>query len=153
MTLCGVFEANPWHAARGAPGLLPDPSIVINILIYIYICMVCDARIPVRRVDSGIPLVAKKAKGYFLRGPIPLGWLQLAAGLPGKAYTLCTILWWFHGMNPTKPIKVTTKSLKEFSISEDAYRDGLRRLEQAGLVTVTRPKGQRARVIINVLPG
>ena len=68
MTLCGVFEANPWHAARGTPGLLPDPSIVINILIYIYICMVCDARIPVRRVDSGIPLVAKKAKGYFLRG-------------------------------------------------------------------------------------
>ena len=36
MTLCGVFEANPWHAARGTPGLLPDPSIIINILIYIY---------------------------------------------------------------------------------------------------------------------
>jgi hypothetical protein len=113
--------------------------------------MVDDAHIPVRRVDSGIPLAAKKAKGYFLRGPIPLGWLQLAAGLPGKAYTLCTILWWFHGMNPTKPIKVTTKSLKEFSISEDAYRDGLRRLEQVGLVTVTRPEGQRALVKINML--
>jgi hypothetical protein len=113
--------------------------------------MVDDAHIPVRRVDSGIPLVAKRAKGYFLRGPIPLVWLQRAAGLPGKAYVLCTILWWFYGMNPSKPIKVTTKSLKEFSISEDAYRDGLRRLEQAGLVTVTRPNGQRALVIINML--
>ena len=151
MTLCGVFEAYPWLAARGTPGLLPAPSIIINILIYIYICMVDDALIPVRRVDIGIPSVAKKTGGYFLRGPIPLGWLQLAAGLPGKAYTLCTILWWFHGMNPAKPIKVTTKSLKEFSISEDAYRDGLRRLEQAGLVTVTRPEGQRALVKINML--
>ena len=151
MKSLGLCNANPWLAARGTPGLLPAPSIIINILIYIYICMVDDAHIPVRRVDSGIPLAAKKAKGYFLRGPIPLGWLQLAAGLPGKAYTLCTILWWFHGMNPTKPIKVTTKSLKEFSISEDAYRDGLRRLEQAGLVTVTRPEGQRALVKINML--
>lgn len=113
--------------------------------------MVEDALIPVRRVDNGIPLVAKKAKGYFLRGPIPLVWLQRAAGLPGKAYTLCTILWWFYGMNPTRPIKVTTKSLKEFSISEDAYRDGLRRLEQAGLVIVTRPKGQRALIEIVML--
>jgi hypothetical protein len=113
--------------------------------------MLEDASVPVRRVGSGIPLVAKKAEGYFLRGPIPLVWLQRAAGLPGKAYVLCTILWWFYGMNPTKPIKVTTKSLKDFSISEDAYRDGLRRLEQAGLITVTRPKGQRALVIINIL--
>ena len=140
------------------PGSLPGvppayclPCPLLLIFLFRYICMVDDAHIPVRRVDSGIPLAAKKAKGYFLRGPIPLGWLQLAAGLPGKAYTLCTILWWFHGMNPTKPIKVTTKSLKEFSISEDAYRDGLRRLEQAGLVTVTRPEGQRALVKINML--
>jgi hypothetical protein len=115
--------------------------------------MIEDADIPVRLVETSIPLAAKNTKDYFLRGPIPLAWLQRAAVLPGKAYALSTILWWFHGMNPTKPIKVTTKSLKQFSISEDAYRDGLRRLEQAGLVAVTRPKGQRALVIINVLPG
>ena len=54
-------------------------------------------------------------------------------------------------MNPTKPIKVTTKSLKNFSVSEDAYRDGLKRLEEAGLVSVTRKKGQRALIEIIVL--
>lgn len=110
--------------------------------------MIEDADIPVRRVGIGVALVAKKTTGYFLRGPIPLVWLQRAAELPGKAYVLCTILWWFHGMNQAKPIKVTAKSLKEFSISEDAYRDGLRRLEQAGLVSVTRNKGQRALIEI-----
>lgn len=113
--------------------------------------MVKDADIPTKIIDvSGVPVV-KIAKVYFLRGPIPLPWLQRAASLPGKAYTLGSILWWFKGMNPTKPIKVTTKSLKNFSVSEDAYRDGLKRLEEAGLVSVTRHKGQRALIEIIVL--
>ena len=115
--------------------------------------MVEDSLIPVRHVDVGMSSSVKKTTGYFLKGPIPLAWLKKAAELPGKTYTLCTILWWFHGMNPTKPIKVSTKSLREFSISEDAYRDGLSRLEQAGLVTVTRPKGQRALIEIVILQG
>ncbi len=113
--------------------------------------MVKDADIPTRIVSLDTAPVAKTAKVYFLRGPIPLPWLKRSASLPGKAYTLGTILWWFKGMNPTKPIKVTTKSLKEFSLSEDAYRDGLKRLEGAGLVSVTRNKGQRALIEIIVL--
>jgi DNA-binding transcriptional ArsR family regulator len=113
--------------------------------------MVKDADIPTKIVNvSGAP-VAKKARVHFLRGPISLPWLKRAARLPGKAYTLSTILWWFKGMNPTKTIKVTTKSLKDFSVSEDAYRDGLKRLEEAGLVSVTRKKGQRALIEIIVL--
>jgi hypothetical protein len=113
--------------------------------------MVDDAHIPTKLVDTGLAPVTKKPTVYFLRGPIPLPWLLRAAELPGKAYTLSTVLWWFRGMNPTKPIKVTTKSLRNFSISEDAYRDGLKRLEKAGLVSVTRYKGQRALVEIIVL--
>ncbi len=112
--------------------------------------MVEDADIPTKLVNvSGAP-VAKKATVYFLRGPIPLPWLQRAASLPGKTYTLGSILWWFRGMNPTKPIKVTNKSLRGFSISEDAYLDGLKRLEETGLVSVTRKKGQRALIEILV---
>ena len=54
-------------------------------------------------------------------------------------------------MNPTRPIKVTAKSLRDFSVSEDAYRDGLKRLEEAGLVSVKRKNGQRALIEIIVL--
>lgn len=113
--------------------------------------MVKDADIPTKIVTPGTGPVAKPAKVYFLRGPIPLPWLKRAALQPGKAYTLGTILWWFKGMNPAKPIKVTTKSLKYFSLSEDAYRDGLKRLEEAGLVSVKRKNGQRALIEIIVL--
>jgi len=109
-----------------------------------------DANIPVRKLDLGVTPQRERSRTteYFLKGPIPLRWLHAAASLPGKAYTLGNVLWWFRGMNPTKPIKVTRKSLAEFSISEDAYRDGLKRLEEAGLVKVTRPIGQRALVEI-----
>ena len=113
--------------------------------------MVKDADIPTKIVTPGTAPVAKEATVYFLRGPIPLPWLQRAASLPGKASTLGLILWWFKGMNPTKPIKVTTKSLRNFSLSESAYLDGLKRLEEAGLVSVTRNKGQRALIEIIVL--
>jgi hypothetical protein len=110
-----------------------------------------DALIPTRRLDVGMSLGPTKSKEYFLRGPIPLRWLHRAATLPGKAYTLGTILWWFYGINPTKPIKVTSKSIEEFSISEDAYRDGLNRLEAAGLVSVIRRPGQRTEVRIQMI--
>ena len=113
--------------------------------------MVKDADIPTKIVTPGTAPVTKTATVYFLRGPIPLPWLKRSASLPGKAYTLGTILWWFKGMNPTKPIKVTAKSLRDFSVSEDAYRDGLKRLEKAGLVSVARKKGQRALIEIIVL--
>jgi len=105
-----------------------------------------DALIPTRHLDMGMSLGSTKPKEYFLKGPIPLRWLHKAATLPGKAYTLGTIIWWFYGMNPTEPIKVTSKSLKEFSISEDAYRDGLQRLEAADLVSVIRRPGQRSEI-------
>jgi hypothetical protein len=105
---------------------------------------VTDVSIPVRRLNINLPSRRSPNKEYFLKGPIPLRWLHKASALPGKACTLGILLLWFHGMDPNKPIKVTKKSLEEFSISEDAYRDGLKRLEEAGLVSVSRRLGQRA---------
>lgn len=115
--------------------------------------MIPDTSIPVRKIDLGITSERKRSEtaGYFLRGPIPLPWLEAAAKLPGKAYVLGNILWWHHGMRPGSSIKVTKRSLERFSISEDAYRDSLQRLEAAGLVSVIRRPGQRAEIRIERL--
>lgn len=112
--------------------------------------MTLDASIPLRKIDLGVTVRPKQSKvtEYFLRGPVPLSWLQSAAKLPGKAYTLGTLIWWLHGMNQGSSIKVTKRSLERFSISEDAYRDGLQRLKAAGLVSVIRRPGQRAEIHI-----
>ena len=106
--------------------------------------MIQDTLIPTKRVDVDPSLRRNKVNEYFVKGPIPLWWLHKASTLPGKAFTLGILLLWFHGMDPNKPFKVTKKSLEEFSMSQDAYRDGLKRLEEAGLASVSRSPGQRA---------
>ena len=111
--------------------------------------MIQDSLIPTKRVDIDSSLRRNKVNEYFVKGPIPLRWLRQAGALPGKAFTLGILLFWSYGMNPNRPIKVTRQSLKNFSISEDAYRDGLKRLEEAGLVSVSRPPGQRAIIQLN----
>lgn len=112
--------------------------------------MIPDTSIPVRKIDLGITARLKKPKTteYFLKGPIPLSWLEAASKLPGKAFVLGNVLWWHHGMNQGSNIKVTRRSLERFCLSEDAYRDGLKRLEDAGLVSVIRRPGQRAEIRI-----
>ena len=111
--------------------------------------MIQDTLIPTKRVDIEPSLRRNKVNEYFVKGPIPLRWLHQAGALPGKAFTLGLLLFWFYGMNPDRPIKVTRRSLKDFSISEDAYRDGLKRLEEVGLVSVSRSPGQRASIQVN----
>jgi hypothetical protein len=82
----------------------------------------------------------------FLKGPIPMDWLEHAARLPGKALNLALALRWLVDMNGGKPTKLTAKALVLLNVSEDACSDGLRRLETAGLITVTRQPGQRPTV-------
>ncbi len=106
-----------------------------------------DAGIPVKRLkfvksDEGSGHAEARTTAPFIRGPIPVGWLSQAAALPGKALHLALAIQWLLGMNKGAPVKVSRKALAHFCISTDAYRDGLKRLEAAGLVTVTRLPGQ-----------
>jgi hypothetical protein len=75
-----------------------------------------------------------------------MDWLSAAASLPGKAINLALAVRWLVDMNRGKPVKLTAKALVLLNVSEDACGDGLRRLEAAGLITVTRQPGQRPTV-------
>lgn len=86
----------------------------------------------------------------FLKGPIPLGWLSIAASLPGKALNVALAIRWLVGMASTTEIRISRKALDCFSVSDDAYRDGLDRLEGAGLINVKRQAGRRP--LVTVLP-
>ncbi len=69
-------------------------------------------------------------------------WLSLAAKLPGKAFHLAVAIQWLAGMSSNQKLKITAKALELLGVSKDAYRDGLRRLEEAELVSVERRVGQ-----------
>ena len=90
--------------------------------------------------------VELRKQELFLKGPIPLPWLSAAAALPGKALNVALAIRWVSDISKAAEIHVTKVALHHFGLSEDAYRDGLKRLEQAGLVAVVRKAGQRARV-------
>ena len=110
-----------------------------------------DLNIKVKRVEldpkSG-SWVEKKPSALFVKGPTPLPWLSIAAGLPGKAVNVALAIYWLAGMASSRSVKVSAKALAYFCVSQDAYRDGLARLEAAGLVDVDRRVGQRAMITI-----
>ena len=87
-------------------------------------------------------------KKRFLKGPIPLDWLTAATQLPGKAINVGIALWWIAGMSKTDVLKLTRQAQLALNISKDAERDGLRRLQQAGLIELTTRPGQRHSVRI-----
>ena len=97
-------------------------------------------------------LVAAPQRERFLRGPIPLEWLGVAASLPGKTINVALALWWRRGMAQGKPFKLTRAALTALNVERDAERKGIARLEQAGLIHVERKPGQRPLISILDLP-
>jgi hypothetical protein len=79
----------------------------------------------------------------FIKGPIPLEWLTAVAMLPGKCLNVAMAIQWLMGMSRGKPVKLTTRALRSLNVSDDTTSDCLRRMEQAGLIDVTRQSGQR----------
>lgn len=116
---------------------------------------ISDLNLPVKRLQlnsaTGTLVVAPK-KELFLRGPIPLSWLRVAAHLPGKTLNLAVALWWRHGMSNAKPFKLTRAALESMNVERDAERLGLARLEQEGLIKVERKPGQRPSIVILLPP-
>ena len=100
-----------------------------------------DRSIPVKRVrhDSSTgKYIDAPLSVPFLRGPIPMAWLNEAARLPGKALNLGIAIWWLAGMAQTKTFKLTGKALDQLGVSRDAAADALKRLEGRGLIRVQR---------------
>jgi len=110
-----------------------------------------DRDIPVKRIKRSVSAgqwEEAKTQGLFIRGPIPMPWVERVAQLPGKALALAMGLWWLHGMAKGGEVTVTRKMLARLNLSRDAAADGLTRLEKAGLIRVSRAPGNRPRVHI-----
>ena len=93
----------------------------------------------------------RRRSARFLKGPIPLASLAVAARLRGRALALLLI---HHRTAVTgEPMaSVPVRLLAEFGIGRDAKGRGLRELEAAGLVRVQRQRGRTARVGLAVPP-
>ena len=79
----------------------------------------------------------------FIKGPIPLAWVQQAAKLPGRALHLGMALWYLAGVRRSNKGAIPYKVTKHFGLNRYTVYRGLARLEKAGLVRVSRVRGRR----------
>jgi hypothetical protein len=88
----------------------------------------------------------------FLKRPIPLSWVTRAMQLPGKAWHVGTVLWLWAGITRSNTVILTRTRLRQCDLHPETARQGLSRLEQAGLVRVER-QGKRSPRVTLLLEG
>jgi len=105
------------------------------------------------RIPTSIsPTSPKRRKGKFLKGPIPLDWLQGAGHLPGKAHHVGTVLWFLAGVQGSLEVKFSYLLAQEHGVKRHAAYRALKALEQKGLIKISRGNGKSPRVQLLEMP-
>lgn len=96
--------------------------------------------------------VARLRKGeHFLKGPVPLRWLQAAAVLPGKSLHAGVALWYVAGLTRSTDVPLSNVAGDKFGLDRNAKYRALAWLEGAGLIRVERKLGRAPVVTILAL--
>lgn len=90
--------------------------------------------------------------GAFIRGPIPLTWVQRAANLRGRALHVGMALWYLNGFEQTGIVKAKPSVMRELGVDRHAFYRALKALEKDNLVSVRRKRGAAPLVTIRSLP-
>lgn len=90
----------------------------------------------------------RRVQGNFLKGPIPMDWLQRAAMLSGKALHLGVALWFRAGLVGSMRLKLSNADLAALGVARDAKYDGLQRLKAAGLIAIEQQPGRAPTVTL-----
>jgi len=91
---------------------------------------------------------ARHSRMRFLKGPIPLRPIAIAACLPGKALAVYLILRHRRDLTREPTVTLPAQLLSDFGVDTDSKARALRALEGAGLITVERMDGRAARVTL-----
>ena len=90
--------------------------------------------------NSHIP--QQRRQGKFLKGPIPLDWLQCAGQLSGKALHVGIVLWFLSGVQKSLEVKFSYSLATEFGLKRHSAYRALKALEQRGLIKIWRGIGK-----------
>lgn len=91
---------------------------------------------------------APERSAGFIKGPLPLAWVQLAARMPGKTLQVGLTLWYLSGLQKSRTVKLASKPLAGMGVSRDAKYEALDRLQSAGLIAVEQTPGSAPRVTL-----
>ena len=89
-----------------------------------------------------------RQSGHFLKGPVPLSWLQAAGRLPGKTLHVALQLRFWAGVQKQSTVRLNLSGLADWGLHRTAASRGLAHLEKAGLARVLKTPGGVAKVTI-----
>jgi hypothetical protein len=92
----------------------------------------------------------RRCQGRFLKGPIPLHAIALAARLPGQALAVYLAIHHRSALTRSDSVTLPKALLDQFGVTRDAKARALYALEEASLATVERPSGRAARITLLV---
>jgi hypothetical protein len=79
-----------------------------------------------------------RVTGRFLKGPVPMAWIAAADEAGALMVGMC--LWYLRGLNKAETFKVSNAALAPWGVNRERKARGLRKLAEAGLITLeTRP--------------
>ena len=85
----------------------------------------------------------------FIKGPVPWDWIVKAANLSAGSLKVSLALWQLAGMKKSGTVKLSNGILKELGVSRKTKYRALRRLENAGLISVSKASGSSPEIRIN----
>ena len=105
-----------------------------------------------RRLQGGIRRGRRvlPVQGKFIAGPIAVPWLVQTSRLGVKALLVGLALWHIKGLRKADTFIASNLMLQDWGIEPDAKSRALRKLEEAGLITVERRGKRSPRVTIVV---
>lgn len=83
-----------------------------------------------------------RLKEKFLKGPIPLSQISLAAKLPGKSLHVAIIIWIFDSIHKGEQFKLQTSMLEALGVKRNSAYRAIKHLENSGAITVVRHRGR-----------
>ncbi len=79
----------------------------------------------------------------FIRGPIPMAWLDGVFSLPGRVPLVVALaLVYQSGLQGSSTVRFTHKLMNRFGVAPRSASRSLERLQAAGLVRIHRPPGR-----------
>jgi len=111
------------------------------------------AKEPVTSRKKGGSRKEKNVDDYFLKGPVPIGWLTKAAQFKGKVLVVGNALWFLYGLNKGKPFKMERWVREGFKVSRQTYSRTLKLLQGEGLISVVNIRGSSSVVTMCWPPG
>lgn len=98
-------------------------------------------------------ILPKHGKGErFIRGPIPLAWMKLAARCGNRAEAVALLLWYAAGFQRSNPVKLSKSILAELNVHPKTAKRVLVRMREIGLVDAEFHRGRSPVVTLTTQP-